>query len=765
MERIWLPRAGKARPEPIQALRPAQIAIAGGGHGLFELADGDRLTVTDPEGLQAAEIHAFGPGQLAGLDAAPPVLVSKDWGRPAEWSPAARTQSGLLLAKGEAAGASAMLVASGPVRLAVVAPGPAMAPDAQDAPSDLIVEIVPCDGSPSAAPPPLAGGVVSLDRRIAAATAAAYRVKAGDYIQIIDVDGRQCSDFLAFDAAALEAGTEFDLDATTTRTLMGTSFATPGLHAKYFDRRMQPLIEIVQDTVGRHDTFLLACTAKYYADMGYPGHANCTDNFNAVLAPHGVKPRAGWPAINFFYNTSVGGDDRIGMDEPWSRPGDYVLLRALRDLVCASSSCADDIDPANGWEPTDIHLRVYDGARSSFVKGKAHRMRAEAEPRLCRESGFHRPISRLTRNFEDYRGFWLPTCFSAVGPIAEYWACRERAVVMDLSALRKFEITGPDAEALLQRAVPRNVKKLAVGQVVYTPLLYPHGGMIDDGTIFRLGANNFRFVCGDEACGLWLRELAKTHGLHAFVRSSTDQLNNLAVQGPRSGDILAAVLQTLPRQPALQELTWFRFTIGRIGEAPVLVSRTGYTGELGFEVWCHPTGAEAVWEAIWAAGQPHGLAPMGLAALDMVRIEAGLAFAGFEFCDATDPFEAGIGFTVPQRLDDPYVGDVALAQRRAAPQRVLVGLDIAGNDPVAHGDSVHQGRAEIGIVTSATRSPLLGKTIALARLDVAAATIGTAVEIGKRDGHRKKLPAVVVPFPHYDPQKTRVRADWAAERE
>ena len=438
-------------------------------------------------------------------------------------------------------------------------------------------------------------------------------------------------------------------------------------------------------------------------------------------------------------------------------PGDYVVLRALTDLVCASSSCADDIDPANAWEPTDIQVRVYDES-AAIPSGNANRMTPDAAPELTRTSGFAARTSALTRSFVDYKGFWTATGYAANGPIDEYWACRERAACIDLSALRKFEVTGPDAEALLQLAVTRDIRRLAVGQVVYTALCHESGGMIDDGTVFRLGPQNFRLVCGDAFCGVWLRQLAAERGLSAWCRSSTDQLHNLAVQGPRSREILAAILSTPPHQPALAELGWFRFTIGRIGASPVVVSRTGYSGELGYEIWCHPDAGVAVWDAVWAAGQPHGLAPMGLAALDMLRIEAGLVFAGAEFCDQTDPFEAGIGFTVPAQKADPYVGATALARRRAHPQRQLVGLQIDSQDAVGHGDPVFAGRMRVGVVTSATRSPVLRAHIALARVDVGSAVLGQALEIGKLDGRQKRLGAVVTPFPHYDPQKTRVRA-------
>ena len=710
---------------PEHVIVPERLVVGGGGTRSFALKAGDKATIVDPEGLQAA-------------------LLTIDGGEPTR-----------LFGKDEPAGAAHDMIADRDLVAMLEAPGAAMAPDEQDPPTDLLVLIERAAPIPAEPPPPLAEP--KLDLRVPLATARAFTVKAGDYIQIIDVEGGQCSDFLAFDAAALANGTELGLDATVTRTLTGNAFASPGLHSRYFDADMRPLIEVVRDTVGRHDTFLLACSARYYDDLGYPGHANCTDNFNAALAPHGVAPRKGWPAINFFYNTVVGPDERIGFDEPWSRPGDYVLLRAFVDLVCSSSSCADDVDAANGWNPTDIHVRVYDGA-ADLSPGSAHRMTPDAAPRLTRRSGFHPRTSALTRNFVDYRGFWLPTCYTGGGAVAEYWACRERAVVIDLSALRKFEVIGPDAEILMQMAVTRDMTKLAVGQIVYTAMCYETGGMIDDGTVFRLGPTNFRWVCGEDYCGVWLRKLAADFGLKAWVKSSTDQLHNIALQGPLAREILAPLVKTPRHLATVEELKWFRFTTGKIGDVPVLVSRTGYTGELGYEIWCHPDSAPPLWDALFEAGAPRGLLPFGLDALDMVRIEAGLVFAGSEFCDQSDPFEAGIGFAVPGAKEAPFIGATALGKRRDNPQRVLVGLDVAGAEAIGHGDSVHDGRKRIGVVTSATRSPILGRTIALARLDMLASTIGQRVEIGKLDGHQKRIGATVVRFPHYDPDKTRVRA-------
>lgn len=726
----------------------------GGGETSLEIFAGDRLRLVDLEGGQPGEL-------LVAIAGDPP--SGFDWSALDSGASEAPTwlrgseslYRASLFDRHSLPGSVVEIDFRAAARAVLRAPGTPMAPDRQDTATPLLAEIWPQSPRQGQAPVPLAEPV--LDLRIPAKTAAAYRVKAGEYIQIIDVDGRQCSDFQAFHAGDLDAGSEYGIDPTTTRTLMGTARPGPGLHSRFFDAKQRQLVEIVRDTVGRHDTFMLACSAKYYEDMGYPGHPSCSDNFNRALQPYGVRPRAGWPAINFFYNTIYQADDTFTFDEPWSRPGDYVLLRALEDLVCVSSACPDEIDPANGWEPTDIHVRTYPAA-CNFSKGIAFRMSPDSEPRITRETGFHAATSALTRRMVEYRGFWLPESFSGNGPIDEYWACRERAVLIDLSPLRKFEVTGPDAEALVQAAVTRDIRKLAVGQVVYTAFCHEHGGMLDDGTVFRLCQNNFRVVCGDEYVGAWLRELAQRLGLKVWVRSSTDQLHNVSLQGPRSRDILRAVLTTPAHQASADELKWFRFTVGKIDGRAVVVSRTGYTGELGYEVWCHPGDATPIWNALMSAGEPHGIAPMGLSALDMLRIEAGLVFAGYDFCDQTDPFEAGIGFAVAADKAADYMGKAALERRRAQPMRALVGLDIEGHEGIHHGDPVYIGRARIGEVTSATRSPVLDRSIALARLDISACSVGTAVQVGKLDGLQKRIAAKVVRFPHYDPEKTRVRA-------
>ena len=168
--------------------------------------------------------------------------------------------------------------------------------------------------------------------------------------------------------------------------------------------------------------------------------------------------------------------------------------------------------------------------------------------------------------------------------------------------------------------------------------------------------------------------------------------------------------------------------------------------------------APAVWDAIFEAGSGLGVKPLGLEALDILRIESGLIFAGYEFDDQVDPFEAGIGFAVKLDSPDDFLGKEALIERHAHPQRMLVGLELAGNETAGHGDCVHVGRHQVGVVTSGTRSPILRKNIALCRMNVGYSEIGTEVEVGKLDGHQKRIPATVVRVPFYDPDKQRPRS-------
>ena len=643
------------------------------------------------------------------------------------------------------------------------APGEDMLVDKQNAPTDIEVVIERKNNKQnkleSFLPDPLAN--TSEEFLIKNSSAISYEIKKGDYIQIIDLYGRQCSDFTAFDSKALQHGKERGIDTTVSRAILGGSYPMPGLHAKYYDRNMESLLEVIQDTIGRHDTFGTACTQKSYDDQGYFGHVNCSDNFNYVLDPYGVEKRLGWAAINLFFNTSIDANNVIFSDMPWSRPGDYVLFQAQKELVCVSSACPCDIDAANDWNPTDIYVRIYN-EKNRFSKSIGYRKNADSDFMLTKETGFHPRTSKLTKDMMDSSGFWIPNKYNNYGTLAEYEACRNNVIVMDLSSLRKFEILGPDAEELMNTALTRNIKKLSTGQVVYSALCYENGTMIDDGTLYRMGEHNFRWICGSDYSGEWLRDLAKKLQLKVKVKTSTDHLHNISIQGPNSRKLLSKIIWTPPAHPDVNDLQWFHFSISRIHDhlgTPIMLSRTGYTGELGYEIYCHPNDAVKVWDAVWEAGKEFDLTPMGFEALDMLRIEAGLILGGNEFSDETDPFEAGIAFTVPLKTKEQnFIGKDALLERKAHPHRKLVGLEIEGNEKANHGDCVHSGRAQVGIVTSGTFSPTLNKNVALCRVDIHSSEIGTDLEIGKLDGHQKRIPAKVVKFPFYDPDKSRVRA-------
>ena len=601
----------------------------------------------------------------------------------------------------------------------------------------------------------------NYEKNINRQTCISYQVKEGDFIQIISPAGRQCSDFVAFDTRKLDKGIEKGLDWQTTRTFMGNTFPGPGLFSKFYDTDHEPLVEVVRDTVGKHDTFNLACTSKYYEDMGYFGHPNCSDNLTNSMDKYGVQKQKGWHAINLFFNTSATGLNSVISDESYARPGDYVMFRALKDLTIGTTACPSDIDPCNSWNPTDIFVRTYD-KKKEFSKSFAFRMKTDSEKKLTRNSGFYERTSKLTRNFIDARGFWLPNDYTKHGVIEEYNACREKAVLIDLSSLRKFEIIGPDAEELMNYTLTRNIKKLSIGQIVYSAMCYDNGMMFDDGTLLRLSETGFRWICGDEYAGEWLKEVAKNKNYKVSIKNSTDQISNVSIQGPKSREILKKLIFTPPTQPTINELEWFRFTICRIEHLqgiPLIVSRTGYTGELGYEVWCHPKDAPKVWDKLMEAGKDYGLIPAGFAALDKLRIEAGLILFGNEFDGQQDPFEAGVGFTVPLKTkENDFIGKNILTERKANPQKKLVGLELIGKEPAGHGDCVHIGRSQVGVITSGCLSTILNKNIALCRIDNKYSEIGTEVEVGKIDGHQKRITAKIVPFPHFDPKKTRVRA-------
>lgn len=616
----------------------------------------------------------------------------------------------------------------------------------------------PKDTSGPVLPPDL--GEVRDEFTVTRGTGLAYEVRCGEFVQIIDVEGQQCSDFMAFRAQELDVGEEWLIDSTATRSLVRRAYPGPGLLDKFFDQDMRPMLAVVQDTCGRHDTFGLACTARGYAERGFPGHVNCSDNMSDVLAPFGVGRRSAWPAINFFWNTWVDPHSyNLMTAESHSRPGDYVAMRAMEDLVCVSTACPDDLDPINGWNPTDVHVRIY-RPEAPIRRAVAYREKEDAPMLISQESAFHDRLAALTQHFAPARDLWTPVSFPSHGSLGEYWACREKVTLQDISGLRKFDIIGPDAEKLLNLATTRNVAKLAVWRGMYTLLCDETGSVVDDGTLFRLAPELFRWCCGSEESGRRLEVLTKENALQVRIHAMRDALPNLALQGPRSRDVLRKIAFTQPTVPALDHLKWFGVTVARLNDrtgAPFMLTRSGYTGELGYEIFCAKTDAVKIWDAMMEAGAEFGITPMGSAALETIRIEAGLAAAGAEFGPGVDAFEAGLGFAIDMAKPH-FCGKAALERNAGAPRRVLKGLLLECDDVPSHGAPVFAGERQVGTVTSATRSPLLERAISIARLSVEYAGNDTHLEIGQLDGRMKRLGARVTDIPFIDPKRERARA-------
>lgn len=730
----------------------------------LELADGDLLSVTyetEPPNLLIIAFDALGGSALAALGLAaafeqtPAVirnLTLKRWLDAQGISPdtpirAAKLQSPEPEIYLRAASACTVWIVNDVSAEALVTTG--------DGPSVTLTQSSPTGRVLH--PRPL--GSVIEEFTVQRGTAHAYPLKAGQRVQIIDLEGQQCSDFQALSVAALDRGIEQTLDSTATRSLTRRAYPQPGVFDKFFSADMTPMLRMVQDTCGQHDTFGLACTSRGYAERGFPGHLNCSDNISGALEQYGVRHRPAWPAINFFWSTWIDLHHQMNSEESRSRPRDYVVMEALQDLICVSTACPDDIDPINGWNPTDIHVRIY-GPETEIHRAIAYRPKVDAPMQLSAESAFHPRLEKLTSQFAPARNLWSAVSFPSVGTLGEYRACREAVTVQDMSGLRKYDVIGPDATKLLQQVVTRDVVKLPEWRGTYTLICDETGSVVDDGTLFHLGPHLFRWCCGSEESLRILKATADVMGLQVRMSDQSETLVNLAVQGPNSRDLLRRLVFTAPHVPNLDALKWFGVTVARIADrdgAPFMLSRSGYTGELGYEIFCARDDALTIWDALFEAGEDLGVTPMGSAALEMIRIEAGLAAAGAEFAPGIDAYEAGLGFAVDLRKQ-AFTGRDALERRLQDIRTPLCGLRFAGDEAPASGAPVLAGERPIGNVTSASFAPAFGSAIAMARIAAEFAEPGTELAVGQLDGHMKQLPATVVPIPFVDPKRTRARA-------
>jgi aminomethyltransferase len=390
-------------------------------------------------------------------------------------------------------------------------------------------------------------------------------------------------------------------------------------------------------------------------------------------------------------------------------------------------------------------------------------------------SPFHERTQELCESYrwKDWAGYYA-VCSFGHSHEKEYFAFRESAGLIDVSPLYKYDITGPEAADLLARMMTRDITRLKVGQVTYCCWCDDDGKIVDDGTVCRISEQHYRLTAADPSYH-WLRKLAGP--FDAEIEDTSARFGALALQGPTSRDILKACSDI-----NMDSMRFFRTASGTIGGVPASVTRTGYTGDLGYEIWCESTDALAVWDALMDAGFSYGIQPAGLDALDLSRIEAGFIMLGVDYFSApkvvvdsrkSTPYELGLGWTV--NLDrEPFMGQQALkAEKKNGSIWQLVGLELSWEELEALYDSyglppnlpahasrdalpVYRGDRQVGQATSHAWSPILKKSLALASVRTGNGDLGSHLSMEHTvEYERRKVGARVVEMPFYNPKRKR----------
>ena len=386
---------------------------------------------------------------------------------------------------------------------------------------------------------------------------------------------------------------------------------------------------------------------------------------------------------------------------------------------------------------------------------------------------FHERTSRLClpQNWRRWAGHIVAGSYD-LSLDREYWAIRDAAALIDVSPLMKYLIDGPDAAQLLHRITTRDIHKMAVGQVYYTGWCDDEGKLLDDGTVSKLADNSFRMTSAEPS----LRWLAMNAvGMDVAIREVTDQVAALSLQGPKS----RAILNRCCKKP-VDKLKYFRVMQNSIDGMPVTVSRTGYTGDLGYEIWIGAEHALPLWDALMVAGDDYGITPCGILPMDMARVEAGLFMIDVDYtasnhawieAQKSSPFEMGLDWAVNLDKAGYFVGRRALErEKRDGSEWKLVGVEIdwegmeryfaeVGLPPQIPAMAVrgslpvlHDGK-QVGYASTSTWSPVLKKYIALVHLQRPYYEPGTRLEIEITvEHHRRHAPCVVVKLPFYEPE-------------
>ena len=374
-------------------------------------------------------------------------------------------------------------------------------------------------------------------------------------------------------------------------------------------------------------------------------------------------------------------------------------------------------------------------------------------------------------NYREWSGYYAVSAYETHHE-HEYNAIRNAAALIDVSPLFKYRITGKDATRLVDRIITRDLRKVAIGQVIYTPWCDEYGKVIDDGTVSRLDEDAYRWTAADPSLR-WFTQNA--FGLSVQIEDISESVAALALQGPTSGRLLIQIVEGAD----IENLKYFRVTKASIAGVPVEISRTGYTGDLGYEIWIDAEQALKVWDVLVDRGRPFDIKPAGMLALDVARIEAGLLLIDIDFNSSKkalieaqkySPFEMGLGRLV--NLDkNRFVGQQALIEeKKRGPKREIIGLEIdwpeveklyeaVGLPPAISAIAsrlavpVFRNGSQAGRATSTTWSPTLKKMIALATLEREFAKPGARVEIEVTvEAVRHRVPATVAKTPFYNPK-------------
>ena len=340
-----------------------------------------------------------------------------------------------------------------------------------------------------------------------------------------------------------------------------------------------------------------------------------------------------------------------------------------------------------------------------------------------------------------FGGWDMPVEYA--GLISEHMAVRTAAGLFDVSHMGELTVEGPGALAFLQSVTSNDVAKLTDGQAQYSALPMDNGAPVDDIVVLRRAADRYLIVVNAGNIRKDFDWLAARGPARCELRNISDDYALMALQGPRAQDILQG-LTTLD----LGALKYYHFAEGRVGEWPVTVSRTGYTGEDGFEIFAPPAHAEALWKRLLETGQGAGLVPAGLGARDTLRLEARMCLYGNDMDETTTLVEAGLGWIVS--LDDAkgdFPGRALLAeQKKSGPPRKLVGFEMVGRGIARHGYTAYIHEEPMGQVTSGSYAPYLQKNIGLCYLPKASTAVGTEFQVDVRG---RRVPARVVPTPFY----------------